>query len=328
MKLLVIGSGGFAQKHASLFSEIDDVTVCAFCSRTAAHAKAAAARLAATTGHEVASYTDLREALDRELPQAAVVVVTPYGHGEIERELISRRVPFLVEKPIGIDTETPAEIARLVEESGLVTSVGFHMRYLDIAETLRTMLTATSPVLANGYWMGTLPPPAWWRHRAESGGQFVEQTVHMIDLLRYLLGEVESVSAMTSQQVLHELHADADVPDAGAAVLRMESGMTATLINSCVGPQGLRVGLEIVTPPALFEFAPNRLTVRRGLESTETQPGVDPYRVQDTAFIEAIRTGDAGGIRSPYSDALRTHAVSMAIVESAERGGEVTRTRR
>ena len=323
MNITIIGSGSFARKHAFILSEMDDVAVTAFCSRNEAHADAAAAGLAAKTGDRVSSYTDLPVALDQEKPDAAVIVVTPDAHGEIEMELVRRGIPFLVEKPIGMDPQTPRWIAEEIEKEDLVTSVGFHMRYLDTAVALRTMLQATTPVLANGYWMGTLPPPPWWRHLNESGGQFVEQTVHMIDFLRFLLGEVESVCAMTSRQAITELHTDADIPDAGAAVLRMRSGMTAMLVNSCVGPAGLRTGMEVVTPAALFQFAPAVLTVRTQYETTETRPQIDPYRAEDSAFLHAVRTGDRSLILSPYSDAFASHAISMAIVESARTGRRV-----
>ncbi|MFW6291376.1 MAG: Gfo/Idh/MocA family protein [Spirochaetota bacterium] len=323
MKVIIIGSGFFAQKHAGILCEIEDVEVVAFCSRTASHARAAADGLAARTGAEVRSYTELTVALDTEQPDAAVVVVTPDAHGEIELELVRRRIPFLVEKPIGMDRDAPRRIAEAVESAGLTSSVAFHFRYLDTVATMDAMVRATTPVIANGYWMSTLPPPAWWRHGAESGGQFIEQTVHMTDLLRCLLGEADSVFTVTSQQAIRDLHADADVPDAGAAVIRMKNGMTATLTNSCVGPASLRVGLEVVTPVALLQFAPSQLTIRREHETIEKRPGLDPYRAEDAAFVNAVRTGDASEIRSPYADALKTHELTMAIVESARSGSPV-----
>ncbi len=323
MRVLVFGSGSFARKHAEILSGLDDVEVTAFCSRTVGHAAAAAADLSTRTGRSVEAYTDTSEAIDAEKPDAAVIVVTPNGHGEIEIELVRRKVPFLVEKPIGVEPEHPRRIAEAVADADLITSAAFHLRYLDTTEALDAMLKATTPVIANGYWMSTLPPPAWWRHIEESGGQFVEQTVHIVDLVRALFGEFESVYAHTSKRVLPDMHADADVPDAGVAVLQARRGLTVTLINSCVGPGSMRVGLEVVTPVALFEFLPSLLRVRREFETTERRPELDPYRVEDAAFIEAVRTGDASGIRSPYADALLTHELTMAIVASSTTGQPV-----
>ncbi len=323
MRVLVFGSGSFARKHAAILSDLDDVEVTAFCSRNAGRAAAAADDLSTRTGRPVHAYTDTPEAIDAEKPDAAIIVITPNAHGDIELELARRKVPFLVEKPIGIEPDHPRRIAEAVAGAGIVTSVAFHLRYLDTTAALDAMLKATTPVIANGYWMSTLPPPAWWRHLDESGGQFVEQTVHMVDLARALFGEFESVYARTSKRVLPDMHADADVPDAGVAILHARRGLTVTLTNSCVGPVPMRVGMEVVTPVALFEFLPSLLRVRREFETTERRPELDPYRVEDAAFIEAVRTGDASGIRSPYADALLTHELTMAIVESSTTGRPV-----
>jgi len=40
----------------------------------------------------------------------------------------------------------------------------------------------------------------------------------------------------------------------------------------------------------------------------------------NAAFIKAVETGDSSDIRSPYSDSLRTHAVTVAAVQSAREG--------
>ena len=323
MKIVVIGSGGFARKHAHLFSALEGVTVSAFASRTAEHAAAAATELAEQTGHPVASYAHVPAALDREQPDAAIVAVTPNAHGAIERALIARRIPFLVEKPIGMDAETPRDIAASIEETGLVTSVGFHMRYLDTVGALAARLAGEIPVIANGYWMGTLPPPPWWRHAAESGGQLVEQAVHIIDLIRYLFGEVASVYATTTRRAIHKIYNDADVPDAGAAILHMQSGLTATLVNTCLGKTTLRVGLETVTDTAWHRFEPKRLRSLTGSQQGETreeEPQLDPYELQARTFLSALRSGDDAGIRSSYRDALRTHEVMTALSASASTG--------
>lgn len=321
MKALVVGAGSFGRKHAAILNQLDDVTVTAFCSRSSNSAEEAAASLApdGSVGH----YTDLADALDREHPDIAVVAVTPGSHGAIEDELVARSIPFLVEKPIGVDRETPERIANAVEKKSLVTSVAFHMRYLDTVDRLKEGLAGRTPVLANAFWMGTLPPPAWWRHRKDSGGQLIEQTVHMVDLLRFVLGEVVSVQAVASQQVIASLHADADVPDAGAALFTMANGMTATVINSCIAPVYLRVGLEVVTRERFFSFEPGKLVVRRADGTDELVPAVDPYELEDKVFVDAVRTGDASAIRSSYADALRTHHVCMAITDAIAAGARI-----
>jgi predicted dehydrogenase len=323
MKIIAVGSGSFAQKHARIFQGMDDCTVCAFVSRSRERALAAAAALARDTGASVAAYDDLPTALDEQQPDAAVIAVTPDGHGPVELALIERGIPFIVEKPIGIDSEIPESIANALEKSGVIAAAAFHMRYLDTVELLGRRLAEVHPVMVNGFWMGTLPPPAWWRHMSESGGQFNEQSVHVTDLIRHLFGEVDAVTAMTSSSAIESVYPDADVPDAGAAVLRMKSGITATILNSCVGPAGTRTGLEIVSREALFSFDQPRLIERTETTTIETRRNVDPYKLEDEAFVRAVRDDDVSGICSTYADALKTHRVSVAIAESARTGSTV-----
>jgi predicted dehydrogenase len=325
MKAIVIGAGSFAQKHAGILAAMPDVTVAGFCSRTLEHAKKAAAKLEEGQDEKVAAFDELERALDELSPDVAVVAVTPNAHGATELELIKRGIHFLIEKPIGIDRETPQKIQSALAETDLVTSVGFHFRYLSTTEELRRRLATVTPILANAYWMGTLPPPAWWRHADESGGQFVEQTVHVVDLLRYLFGEASWLCSVATQQAITGLHADADVPDAGAAVLKVAQGFTATVINSCLSPVGIRTGVEVVSPTAYFEMTPSKLTVRTGELAEEFEPEYDPYVAEDTAFVEAVRSGNRAGIKSDYGDALRSHLLTMDIVASAKSGQPIER---
>jgi hypothetical protein len=63
-----------------------------------------------------------------------------------------------------------------------------------------------------------------------------------------------------------------------------------------------------------------RLLVRRPHgEQTETLEfaGDDPYLTEDQVFIEAIRSGDASGVRSPYADAIKTYQLTWAIRRAA-----------
>jgi predicted dehydrogenase len=65
-------------------------------------------------------------------------------------------------------------------------------------------------------------------------------------------------------------------------------------------------------------------TVLRWSDQVEEVPddGVAKVRV-DAEFCDAVRRGDAGGVRVPYAQALRTHRVGIALTESIETGEPV-----
>jgi hypothetical protein len=77
----------------------------------------------------------------------------------------------------------------------LVTAVGYHWRYPRTTEEAQEFLARNPVRLALGYWLDSTPPPEWWIKEARSGGQMVEQTTHIFDLARLLVGGVESIYA-------------------------------------------------------------------------------------------------------------------------------------
>src|SRR5215218_5174547 len=97
---------------------------------------------------------------------------------------------------------TAEAIAGQVKAAGLVTAVGYHWRQLDLLDLVMEYLVERPPLLVAGYWLDRTPPAAWWARRSRSGGQMIEQTTHLFDLARLLVGEVTSVQAMEVAAVI------------------------------------------------------------------------------------------------------------------------------
>ena len=58
------------------------------------------------------------------------------------------------ENPIAIQMETADQINRVIQENGIIASVGYHWRYQDNADHARSVLVGQKIVGALGYWMG------------------------------------------------------------------------------------------------------------------------------------------------------------------------------
>ncbi|MCI3924659.1 Gfo/Idh/MocA family oxidoreductase [Paenibacillus sp. TRM 82003] len=312
----IVGTGWFGKKHAELLARMNGVRVQAFCGSSQAKAEAAALPF-----DGAGAYGNVRDMLDTEKLDAVYICVPPMAHGEIERELIERGVPFLVEKPLGVDADLPKELAERIRARGLVTSVGYHFRYQEATDRLKQQLAERTVGMASGGWMGGMPGVYWWRRKEGSGGQFIEQTTHLVDLLRYVAGEIEEVYGAFAQRTMHERMEDVDVADVGTAVLKLRSGAVATLSNTCLLPGDAgQVNLSFYTPEGRLEWTPGHLTAIGGGQRSAYAGGLDPYRLENEAFLHAVRTGDVSRIRSDYADALRTQLVAYAITRSAETG--------
>ena len=159
---------------------------------------------------------------------------------------------------------------KAIESKKLITSVGYHFRYMDGTDQARELLKDRSVGMALGYWMGGMPGVNWWRKMEGSGGQFVEQTTHIVDLLRYTVGEVSEVYAAYSDRIMSSVQEGVTVPDVGSVTLKLVNGVVATISNTCAIPAGERSGLNIYTNKGVMELSHSGLL---DIEE-ETQDGI------------------------------------------------------
>lgn len=315
IKIGIIGTGWFSNEHANILANMEDVSVSAFVGTSLPKAENMAQRYAGAK-----AYSELERMLDEMKPDAVYVCVPPFAHGEIEKQLIARNIPFLVEKPLSTSLDIPSNIADAVNKNKLITSVGYHYRYTDAVIRAQELVQNRTIGMALGYWMGGMPLVDWWRKQEGSGGQFIEQTTHIVDMLRYVVGEVDEVYAAYSNQVMHHKYDGVTVPDVGTVTMKLVNGAVATISNTCILPAGEKVGLTLYTEQGTLDIKPDKLVTQGEGILTEYKNRTNPYQRENEAFIHAVRTGDTSGIRSSYEDALRTMAVTYAALQSANTG--------
>ncbi|MEW9052883.1 MAG: Gfo/Idh/MocA family oxidoreductase [Neobacillus sp.] len=324
LRVGIFGTGSFANVHANILARMENVSITAICGSTLEKAEKM------TKNHPAAkAYSSVTEMLDNTQLDAAYICVPPFSHGKIEEALVDRSIPFFVEKPLSTEIETPTIILDAVTKKKLLTSVGYHFRYMNITAKAKELLQDRTIGMAVGQWMGEMPGVQWWKKKESSGGQLVEQTTHLIDLLRYLLGEVDEVNAVFANRFMHLKEVGTDVPDIGTVILKMKNGAIATINNTCMLPMSYKNGLEIYTDAGVLELSPNGLKEYSADQSTEYSNGNAynyfhiPYQKETQAFIHAVQTGDASGILSSYEDAWNTQRITTAANRSAETGQPV-----
>lgn len=318
LKIGIVGTGWFAGKHADILAATEDVEIVGIVGSSKNKGDVFGIRYGDAPGYESVTHMADAQPLD-----AVYICVPPMAHGEIERELIGRGIPFLVEKPLGTDAEVPQDILGFMrlKSPELITSVGYHFRYQNNVERLREALHPGRIGIATGLWMGDMPQAEWWRRQEKSGGQFIEQTTHIVDLLRYLAGEVEEVSATYASRFPEEEWERTNVHDIGTVTLKMKSGAVANISNTCVLPPGVgKVGLSFYAREGLWEWTPGHLKETLVHAENVYAEESDPYVRQTEAFLHALRTGDRSRILSDYADACKTQAVTFAALQSALSG--------
>jgi myo-inositol 2-dehydrogenase / D-chiro-inositol 1-dehydrogenase len=319
MKVGIIGTGYFSMFHAKILSELADVKTTAIYGTNIKKVELMASKFTHAKG-----YDNLHSMLDAIHLDAVYICVPPMAHGEIELELIKRGIPFFVEKPLSQDNETPLTILTEIKQKSLLTSVGYHYRYSDSIAHLKSVLNDQNIGIVLGEYMGSMPKVPWWRNQASSGGQFIEQTTHIVDLLRYICGEVEEVYALFGSEILSAQDESITVADVGTVTMKLHNGIVANISNTCILPESVgKSGITLFTDQGMLDWSPKRLEITmKGLTSDYIDT-VNSYQTESEVFINAVRTGDPSKILSDYEDAYKTHKVTLAALESAMKGSPV-----
>jgi len=204
----------------------------------------------------------------------------------------------------------------------VMTQVGYQLRYMPQHRQLKAFLADKEVGTAHVIRWGGAPGKDWWRRYDQSGGQLVEMTTHQADLLRWVMGEVESVAASYSFDRLFRGMADITVPDSQAVLLRFRSGASATLSTACALGKTWQGGMDFVLREAKASVGNEGVTVEpEGVYAIPPLP--TETLTADEAFVRAVATGDRSLLLCPYDDGLKTAAVTLAANRSAEEGGRL-----
>ena len=171
----------------------------------------------------------------------------------------------------------------------------------------------------------------WWRDRAKSGGQLVEQAIHLLDLARFFLGEPAEVFAAQAN-LFHRAAPDYTIEDASATVVRFQSGSLAVLTatNGAI-PGRWEASWRVVAPGLTADFADANTAVFHDTRSDrpETQPAAetvaadtDLYLAETLDLLAAIRDDRPAAV--PIEEGVRTLALALAARRSAEENRPMT----
>ena len=317
-RVAFVGTGGISRAHIEPLSEMEDVELISFCDVDISKAQKAAEPFGAK------SYENAIEMYDTEKPDAVYICLPPFAHGEAEIGAAERGIPFFVEKPVSNSIETAIAVRDAVEKAGILTCVGYMNRHRQGAHRAKEILAEDPPVLALGHWIGGAGG-GWWGQKHLSGGQLVEQTTHVVDLARFLLGEAVEVYARATKGFVTGIENYTN-DDASLVSIQFENGAIANITSCCAVRVGGGVGLTIHAQHAHLVFrdwAMHLQIQRRDGEPEEIRGEDNIFGIGDERFINAVRTGDTNRIYSSYADGLKSAQITIAANESMETGGPV-----
>ena len=191
---------------------------------------------------------------------------------------------------------------------------------------MKAAIAGHKPGLVVGKWIYSVPDLAWWRTRARSGGQLVEQCTHVFDLFRYLFGEPASIYTV-GRKGLNPPLPEADTEDCSSSIVTFKNGQMATILAGCyldtsraVGDIGFDIYLEDAKIEYGF-FTGARYIDQNGTREVPFEPVY--HKLAMEAFVEAVRRHDQSLVKSSYGDAVKTLAFTLGANRSLETGAPV-----
>jgi predicted dehydrogenase len=312
-----VGTGNITRRHFGALDKLRDrAEVVAVCDVIQERAEQAAAPFGAK------AYLSSYEMLNREKLDALYVCLPPDAHVDQELAAAEKGIHLFVEKPLPLDLRKAEAIARAIEASGTISAVGYQWRHFSHTKALKERLAGEKVGMALGYFLNILPGSPWWRIGARSGGQVVEQAIHIFDTSRYLLGEAERVWADYSLRGNQE-EPGFDQSDVYTVNIRFQSGVVANYQVCCILHRRYQVGLEVLCKNRVYRLRERELEVDDADGVSTLALDNDAGFDENVAFFDAIERGDRGRVLSDYADALKTQRLVMAANESAQRGEPV-----
>ncbi|MGI8870405.1 MAG: Gfo/Idh/MocA family protein [Mycobacteriales bacterium] len=354
MRFAIVGCGVIGKQHVRTIGTVADAELACVVDIEPERAAAFA------HDYGIPGLTDLDKALARD-DIDAVAVCTPSGrHADIAVPALAAGKHVIVEKPLEITPDAAERIADAAWRTGKTVTVISQRRFAPINRFMRTAIERgdlghiTSGSAAMYWWRSPgYYASAGWRGTwsLDGGGALMNQGIHTIDLLTWLMGKPVEVTAYAATVA----HPDLEVEDTAIAAVRYETGALASIHGttaafpgtiSTVGIFGDRGSMQTTNDRLeYFYSAPaqeaaaaaygggggnqaDEVREREGLdgEAQET-PTADSVKqpakrtghsAQYEDFIDAVTTG-----REPFvtvADNTRTLGVIWGIYESARTG--------
>ena len=331
----VIGCGAVAGFHAVSILAAENATLAGFADVRKESAEAFAKEYGA---HCFASVEELlaSPAVD------AVCICTPSGfHANAALAALEAGKHILVEKPLAVTVEDCDRVIALAKKKGLTAGVISQFRFTSSVQHLRSMLKEgrlgqliTGELLMKYYRSQEYYDSSSWRGTwALDGGSLMNQGIHGVDAMLYLLGPAESVCGYMDTKT-HKMEAE----DTAVAAVKFKCGALVVIQSTTSAYKGAprhisivgTKGSVVITEDTIekcdvegFAFEPiAEINKEKNLgHQSPMSISCDGHKFQIRDFADAILTGREPAV--PLMESRRAVALIQGVYESARTGEKI-----
>jgi predicted dehydrogenase len=327
LRTAILGCGRFARKHVVHLAALEEISLVGFCSASFESADNYNQEFAQGKGRVFTDYEQLFTELELDL---AYVCLPPFAHGNEVEWACRYGVNLLIEKPIALNMDLALRMKQQVRESGIKCQVGFMYRFGKAALWLKNYLQRRSSgergFMTARYACNSLHS-WWWRDKANSGGQLVEQVIHILDMARFFLGEPIKVYSM-QDNLFHRSDKEYTSEDTSATVIRFASGGMATIsaTNGAI-PKRWDYDWRFFTGELTADFSDANHaifhhTAEKDLPETTIAGEDDLYLAETLDLLAAIREDRDPAV--PIEEGVLSLKLALAAAQAAEQDAPVS----
>jgi predicted dehydrogenase len=241
MRFGLIGCGGIGQWRAEAVAKSPSLRLAVVNDADAQRAVATASKYSAAVER------DWRDLIRREDVDAVIVSTPPWLHAEMCIESLMAGKHVLCEKPLGRTAAECHDMVNAASRSGRFLATGFNYRFFPSVIKARELLDSgiigeLDHIRSYAGYSAAEHNHDWLRDSGLMGGGVLRDNgIHLIDLTRYFLGEVDEIAGFGSNAVWGLENSE----DNGLAVLRSREGKLASLHASWTEWRGYRFQIEL-----------------------------------------------------------------------------------
>ena len=296
IKIGLIGAGRIGKVHAeNLATRVPSAELTAVADVYLPAAKETGARWSIPT-----ILSDYRAILDDPAIDAVAICSATNTHAQIIQESAAAGKHIFCEKPIDHDLEKIDAALAAVKEAKVKLQVGFNRRFDPNFRKVRELVAEGkigTPHILRITSRDPAPPPI--SYVKDSGGIFLDMTIHDFDMARYLMGsEVTEIYVAGSVMVDPEIGKAGDI-DTAIITLRFENGAFGTIDNSRQAVYGYDQRVEVFGSGGMVTVSNNTLDThvhsnKEGIHSATPlyfflERYIDSYAIEMQEFTESIR---------------------------------------
>ena len=284
MKYALISCGRISTNHVKAVIN-NKLEFAAVCDIVPEHMEAVLEKNGLQNDSSIKRYTDYKRMIEEIRPELVGIATESGLHAEIALYCIDHGIHVIIEKPMAMNMSDANEIVRRSEEKGVKVSACHQNRFnVAVQEMRKALEQGRFGKISHGSihvrWnrgKAYYEQAPWRGTWAQDGGALMNQCIHGIDLLRWMMGnEVEEVYGATRQQ----LHPYLEAEDIGMAVVKFKNGAIGTIEGTTnVYPQNLE--------ETLYLFGENG-TVKIGGKSTNN---IDVWNFADESDADQRNKG-------------------------------------